>query len=300
MKAERRHELKQNTLARSLETLPDVGRQHGTKILLVVLVGLAVALLIRSRVASSRESAQQASYSLSHGREMIDQLRNSAERLPPAQFVSVAQEVTRAVEMAVQQVLEGTDDPRMLAEARILQGDFNWQLATLPEPPGATTRPELALPRNDEQLLQAAQDAYQAALDQRGVPIESVTSARLGLAAVAENRRQFDAAREQYQKVLDDTATPKPLKDLAAAAITRLELIRKPPLIAPPATAPGATQPGTQPATQSSTQPATTTAPTTATAPTTGAAPATTTAPAPPGAGAAKPQAAETGPENPG
>lgn len=267
MKAERRHELKQNTLARSLETLPDVGRRHGTKILLVVLVGLAVALLIRSRVASSRESAQLASYSLSHGRELIDQLRTSAERLPPTQFVSVAQEISRAVDMAVQQVLEGTDDPRMLAEARILQGDLSWQMAALPEPPGATTRPELALPRNDEQLLQAAQDAYQAALEQRGAPIESVTTARLGLAAVAENRRQFDVAREHYQKVLDDTATPTPLKDLAAAAISRLEVIRKPPLIAPPATAPvfpeglGATQPGTQAATQPATtqsrQPAT-------------------------------------------
>jgi hypothetical protein len=76
----------------------------------------------------------------------------------------------------------------------------------------------------------------------------------MGLAAVAENRRQWDAAREQYQKVLDDAATPKPLKDLAAASISRLEMIRKPPLLAPPATAPttsifGATQPATQPST---------------------------------------------------
>ena len=298
MKAERRHELKQNTLARGLEALPDVGRRHGTKILLVVLVGLAVALLIRSRVSSSRESAQQASYSLSHGRELIDQLRNSAERLPPAQFVSVAQEISRAVDMAVQQVLEGTDDPRMLAEARVLQGDLNWHLAMLPEPPGAATQPALALPRNDEQLLQSAHDAYQAALEQRGAPPESVITARLGLAAVAENRRQFDAAREQYQKVLDDGATPKPLKDMAAASISRLEVLRKPPLLAPPASAPsfpplGATQPGTQPATAPGTQPAATQS----TGP--ASAPAPATAPAP--AADARPQAApaQPGPENP-
>lgn len=297
MKAERRHELKQNTLARSLETLPDFGRRHGTKILLVVLVGLAVALLIRNRVTSSRESAQTASYSLSHGRELVDQLRTSAERLPPAQFVSVAQEISRAVDLAVQQVLEGTDDPRMLAEARILQGDLNWQLAVMPDAPGATTRPELALPRNDEQLLQSAHDAYQAALEQRGAPIESLTTARLGLAAVAENRLKFDEAREHYQKVLDDNDTPKPLKDLAAAAISRLETIRKPPLVAPPATAPvipglGATQPST---TQSTTQPATRPG----TQPATSTAPATATSPAPPAADA-QPQAAEPGAENPG
>jgi len=44
MKAQRRHQLKQNTLAHSLETLPDVSRRHGTKILVVVMVGLIVCI----------------------------------------------------------------------------------------------------------------------------------------------------------------------------------------------------------------------------------------------------------------
>ena len=275
MKAQRRHELKQNTLAHSLETLPDFGRRHGTKILLVVMVGLLVTLLIRSRVASSRAAADQAAYSLSHGRELIGQLQTSAEQLPPAQFAKVAQEISKAVDTAVQQVLESSDDPRALAEARIIQGDLNWHLAAMPEAPGATSRPELALPRTDEQLLDTAEAAYKAAIEQRDAPKESLTTARLGLAAVAENRRQWDQAKDQYQKVLDDPATPKPMKDLAAASISRLETLRKPPLIAPPATAPilpGATQP------------------TTATAPTTTTAPATSTAPASAPIGPEKPQ----------
>jgi hypothetical protein len=264
MKAQRRHELKQNTLAHSLENLPEFGRQHGTKILLVVMIGLAVALLIRSRISSSRAAEEQAAYALSHGREAVEQLQANAGRLAPAG----AQEISKIVDKSVQDVLDASDDPRMIAEARILQGDLNWQLAALPEPPGATTRPELALPRSDEQLLEAAAAAYRAAVEERNAPRESVVTARLGLAAVAENRRQWDAAKEQYQKVLDDPNTPKPLKDLAAAALTRLEILRKPPLLAAPATAPslpGATQPSTTASTTAPTQPATapTTTPTT-------------------------------------
>jgi hypothetical protein len=252
MKAQRRHELKQNTLAHSLETLPEFGRQHGTKILLVVLFGLLVVLLIRSRVASSKAAAEQAAYALGHGREMVEQLQANAVRLPPGQLASVARDVSKNVDQAVQNVLDSSDDSRMIAEARILQGDLNWQLVALPEPPGAATRPDLALPRTDEQVLDAAAAAYQAAVDERNAPRESVVTARLGLAAVAENRRQWDAAKDQYQKVLDDPATPKPLKDLAANSISRLEMLRKPPLIAAPASAPStaaASQPSTTPST---------------------------------------------------
>lgn len=273
MKSERRHELKQNTLAHGLETLPDAGRRHGTKILVVMMVGLAVALLIRSRVSSSRAAAESAAHALSHGRELVEQLQVSSERVPATQFISVAQEISKAVDTAVRQVLDSTDDPRMLAEARVLQGDLHWQLAAIPEPPGSTTRPELAMPRTDDQLLESAATAYKAALDAKSAPHESITSARLGLAAVAENRRQWDAAREHYQKVVDDRQTPQPLRDLAAGAITRLETLRKPPLIAPPATLlslEGATQPSTTraliapasaPATSSTTAPGAATAP---------------------------------------
>ena len=262
MKAQRRHELKQNTLARGLENLPEVGRQHGTKILIVVMVGLLVTLLIRQRVTSARAEAEQAAYWLNNGRDLVRQLRDTSERVPATQFVSVAQDIAKGVDQAVQQVLELSDDAAMVAEARLVQGDLNWELASLPEPPGAATRPQLAMPRSEEQLLQAASDAYQAVLADPKAPKESEVSARLGLAAVAENRRQWDQAREQYQKVVDDAAAPKPLKDLAAGALSRLEVIRRAPLVGQPASAPALS---TQPATSQSTQPSTTsTAPNTA------------------------------------
>jgi len=80
-----------------------------------------------------------------------------------------------------------------------------------------------------------------------------VTSARLGLAAVAEQRKQWDVARDHYQRVVDDPAAPKPLKDLAAGALSRLQNIQKTPLLAQPASLPSTTGPAT---TQSATAPA--------------------------------------------
>jgi hypothetical protein len=258
MKAERRHQLKQNTLAHSLEALPELGRRHGTKILIVVAVGLLVALLIRNRVTSARAQADKAASFLSNGRDLVGQLRETSERVSATQFVTVAQEISKGVDEYVQQVLELSDDPKFVAEARLVQGDLNWELASIPEPPGATTRPQLALPRSDEQLLQAAADAYQAVIADGSAPKETVTSARMGLAAVYENQKKWEPAREQYQKVVDDAATAKPLKDLAASALSRLQLIQKAPLMAAPATVPAATQSATAPTSAPTHAPATT------------------------------------------
>ena len=47
MKAERRHELKTNTLARGIEGVPNFWREHGNQILLIVLVAAVTFLLVR-------------------------------------------------------------------------------------------------------------------------------------------------------------------------------------------------------------------------------------------------------------
>ena len=300
MKAERRHELKQNTLARGLETLPEVSRRHGNKVMFGVLIVLAAVLLIRWRITASRGEAELAAYSLNNGRDLIQRLDDAAARVPPGQLVKFAGDVAKGVEQSVTQVLESSSDPRVVAEARLLQGDLNWKLANLPTIPGATTRPELALPKSDEQLLNAAADAYQAVLA-GSPPVDSAVSARLGLAAVNENRRQWDKAKEQYQKVVDDLTAPKPLKDLAAQALTRLETLRKAPLVAPPSTQPVDILGRPIPAT-TSTSPTTGAATGAATGPATGpsSAPATGPASAPaavPSTKDAKPQAVEPAPQ---
>jgi hypothetical protein len=80
-------------------------------------------------------------------------------------------------------------------------------------------------------------------------PVPAVVSARFGLAAVAENRGEWDKAREHYQKVVDDGAVPQPFKDQAAARVKALEKISKPVLLGGPATKEAEADPATQGAT---------------------------------------------------
>src|SRR5688500_9160541 len=129
-------------------------------------------------------------------------------------------------------------DPRPLAAARLVRGDLHWHLAHLPEAPGGATRPALGRPKTEQQMLQAAAQTYQAVPETRSAPRESLITARRSLAAVAENRRQWDQARQHYQNVVDDSAVPKPLRDVAVEALNRLQMIQKPPLIVPPSTNP--------------------------------------------------------------
>ena len=74
MKAQRRHELKQNTLAKGLENLPEVSRRHGTKILVVVMVGLLVTLLIRNRVTNARADAELSAHLLGNARDTQEEV----------------------------------------------------------------------------------------------------------------------------------------------------------------------------------------------------------------------------------
>jgi tetratricopeptide (TPR) repeat protein len=242
-------------LARGLEHLPEVSRRHGSKILFVILALLVVTFLLRQRITATREASERAAYALNEVRGAIRDLDSAAERVGrPEQLAGILQQVSTSGEEAIRQVLESTDNPALLAEAQLARGDLNWQLATFPDIPGATTRPELQLTRTDEQLLQAAADSYQAVVDNGSAPRGTVVTARLSLAAVAENRGQWDKAREHYQKVIDDTQAPKPLKDLAVQRLQALEEIKNPPLIGRPAT--DEAEPGTRPAT--STTPVTT------------------------------------------
>jgi hypothetical protein len=264
MKAERRHDLKTNTLARGLETLPEASRQHGTKVMVAVLAVLLIAFLIRQRIISGREKEAYAAYSVTETREVISQLDEAFGMGSPQSMATLRQEVATRAEEKVRQVLETTDDPRLIAEAKLARGDLNWKLANFPELPGAATQPSLQFPRSRKDLLQTAAGAYQEVLDDPTSPPESMRTARFGLAAVYENQREWDKAKEQYQRIVNDAATPQPFKDQAVDRLNALDDLRRPPLLAAPATAPTSnptttTSPSTAPATTGASTQASTT-----------------------------------------
>jgi tetratricopeptide (TPR) repeat protein len=261
MKAERRHELKTNTLARGLEQLPEAGRQHGTKIMVALLLVLLALFFIRQRIATSRAREASAAYSLNSARGDLRQFDEAIEMgmFSPQALATLRQQVATRAEESVRNVLETADDPRLIAEAKLARGDLNWKLANFPDLPGAATQPSLQFPRSQKDLLQSAAQSYQEVLDDPGSPKETKWTARFGLAAVKENQGEWDQAKDQYQKLVNDLDVPQPLKDQAIERLNTMDARRHPVLLV----APVAEQP--VPPTTGAT---TSTAPSTSTAPT--------------------------------
>ena len=64
MKAERRHELETNDLARKIVQAPDYWKQYGGRIMLAATVVVVVAMLVTFKLRQNRESLATARQSL--------------------------------------------------------------------------------------------------------------------------------------------------------------------------------------------------------------------------------------------
>ena len=279
MKAERRHELKTNTLAHQLENLPEFGRQYGTKILLAIVAVLAIVVFVRYQARASREAREQAADTFAAALSGINNLDRIPNMLDGRAAAEQRKQVQEQAARAIQQVLDQSKDASLRADALLVRGDLNWKLATLPEIRGAETQPSLRLAESDTDLLEKARVAYEAAASADGARPLTVANARLSLAAVAEEQSKWDEARKHYEQLVADPRTPEPFKHDARVRSEELADISKPILLGKPATRPVAELPELGPP-----APEPTTGATTTTSPAT-----TTTAPAEEG-----PEPAET------
>jgi hypothetical protein len=236
MKASRRHELKQNTLALGLQSFPDFWRIYGGKVLLALVAILAVVLFIRFRAQSAQQAHEQASESYAAALQAIGSLQ-SLPRDPKA-----ASEHRRAVqdqaEQAISRVLDDSNDDALKAEALVARGDLNWTLARLPDFSTASTQQTTRPAESHDDLLENARKAYEAALGLPGARPLSVTTARLGLAAIAEQRHQWDEAKKQYEAVKNDPRTSRAFKAEVEADLENLAKIQTPVLLGKAATLP--------------------------------------------------------------
>jgi hypothetical protein len=270
MKAERRHELKTNSLARGLEGVPEHWREYGSKVLLVVLVAAIVFLLVRYWNDKKVRDAEMVTSSMQTAHSELEQLKNLPIQLFGASASAVAeqrQRIAQQVDQAFSTVINSTKDPKTLGNAFLGQGDLNWMLANFPELPGAETLPSNLQIQNRDGLLDQARSWYEKVLEQGNSAAPSdVFYARLGLAAIAENQSQWDKAKAQYQSITDAADMPASFKEYATERLAQLPQLQTPALIVPrPPVAPAATAPASAPAV-----PAATSQPTTApTAPTT-------------------------------
>lgn len=258
MKAERRHDLKTNALARGLEGLPLYWREYGSRALLVVVVALVAYLAVRywndkkandlAKLNDARENVQEALMGL----EQVPRLYGA----PSNQIIDQRRRYVDSADAAINTLLDNARDARDKSTAYLERGQLNWTLATLPQPPGADTQPALKAGDHDR-LLESARSAYQDALQNAANDPLDVFTARMGLAAIAEDKHQWDEARQQYQALADATALPASFRQLARDRLANLSRYEKPALIAPPEPTSATTQPsastepsisGTQPA----------------------------------------------------
>ncbi len=272
MKSERRHELETNQLADMLARIPALWHQHGRWILLgAVFVALVIALIF-NRVHSKKLEAQLATEQLAAAREGIGRLQNFEPLSPAVPAADRALLFNNLVD-GIRQNLDGTagyfDEPAMLAEALVARGDLNWIIANYPELADGENAPAVPTDEQRATALEEARTAYERILGNYPNITMAALSARMGLAAIAENRGDWDAARQQYEAVASDEAFPESFRQEARQRLETLDKVRKPVLLVearPPvmeaSTAAPTTAPTTAPVIEPEPLPAT--APTTA------------------------------------
>lgn len=238
MKAERRHELKENSLVRNLEQAPAFFQVYGSRLLLGLVVTLLVIVLVRNHFAEQENRKTLADESLGDALYSLSLLRNLYPFSPPGRLAQDRNLYASNIDDKVSVVLDKSQDPAVRAQAYVVRGDLNWLLANFPTLPTTNPDEKFNVAKSSEELLKTAEQAYTDALN--AAPSQgsvSVAAARFGLAAIAENRSQWDKAAEQFQKILDNPALG-PFHETAQADLLGLKTISKPVLLGVPPAAP--------------------------------------------------------------
>jgi hypothetical protein len=115
---------------------------------------------------------------------------------------------------------------------------LNWILANLPDLPGAATQPALKIARDPAELLKAAEDAYQTVLTKYADQQHAAVAAHFGLAAIAENRGNWDVAKKEYEIIASMKNVPQAYLEQARIRLQKLPELEQPVMIAAPATMP--------------------------------------------------------------
>jgi tetratricopeptide (TPR) repeat protein len=258
MNSERRHELETNDLAKKIIQAPDYFKMYGGRIALAVVVVVAVAMLVNFRVRSNRENLVAAQQALATARESVGQvgaLNMMAVGQEPELVARRRQETISAAVQAIDTVNERSEDRKLLAQAAVLRGDLYWNVANLAELPAAATRPALAVEPKAEEALGQAEAAYKRVLESYGDQVQPVVTARFGLAAVAENRGEWDEARKHYEALTAGADVAEVFKTLAGMRMQALGQFEKGIYLAVSAPAAAATQATTAATTGPTTQP---------------------------------------------
>jgi len=214
MKAQERHELKQNDLASWLQYgLPMFLKQNGSYVVLI----LAIALLAY-QVYHWYQRKQEAL----HQTAWVELQQAQMAENPPARW---------------QGIIDTYDYPDLKVQAYLGMGTFYSRLTLFPE--------QMTIMKiTRAEALDKAYDAFKHARDT--MPGDALVNAKaiLGMAAVDEDRGDWDAARKEYQELATGTLFVKtPFVDFAQDRLATLDQRRDAPRLAAMIPTPPASQP---------------------------------------------------------
>jgi hypothetical protein len=246
-------------LSKELDGFPGFLRRWGNTILTTALVAVSVVMLVRWRLLSAEQARLELLNSLTNARDCVTSLRpgNLPATSTPEYLAGLrADRASRATADSTS-VLNTTNDSSLKAEALITRGDLYWQLANFPELPGAATQPSLRSSESREELLNKAADAYNEVLKSDALvkQHDAMVSAHFGLAAIAENRGEWDTARRELELIVNDTDALPVLVEQAKQQLAGLNEIESPLYLSP------ATQPASEAMLPPATNPTATTMP---------------------------------------
>jgi tetratricopeptide (TPR) repeat protein len=228
--------------------------RHGNKVLIALTVALLIFWAVRYRQRTAIERQEATRGNLAGAWVALQQLTQFASMPRGPEIDKEAAALESQINQAVQLVLdEEKVDPTQAAWAWIARGDLYWAMAHRPGGPPttapstqATTAPA-SQPAYDPIAL--AKNAYQQVVANFPSDPTALTLARYGLAAVAEEKGDLAAAREQYKALIETpnfTDGVPPAEGaahvkMAEARLKKLGELEKPTLLLP------ATQPVARP-----------------------------------------------------
>ncbi|MEI7766338.1 MAG: hypothetical protein WCJ97_02745 [Phycisphaerae bacterium] len=226
MKPEEKQELQSNELATWLVRFPMWLKDYGSYVLLAVAVAILVVQLYHWNKNRQEQKLHEAWANLElatiPGREN-----------PPAKLKSITLDY---------------DIPTVQAIALVKLGEFYHQIILAGAPPEGVQGVKMTV----EEARQNAQEAYKKVLTQYPDDKLAVPLAMVGLAAVSESVGNWDLAKEQYTKLTDPKGAfaNTAFAQLAQRRLDQLEEIKQPVVLGPAATTlPDFTEPTTNPTT---------------------------------------------------
>ncbi len=134
MKAERRHELKENSLAKNLENAPAFFQVYGSRLLLGLILALLAYLLVHNHYVNKADRAKKSSEDLGTALYMLNQLRNLPLGASPEAIAHSRKQCVSGIEDAVSDALSKSDNPKLRAAALVGAGRHEFSALDLSSP----------------------------------------------------------------------------------------------------------------------------------------------------------------------